>query len=537
MAAGLASSCRVKNNEKEDEDTAARIELGEPAAGFPANSERRALRLALLRAFESVLGLCENSPHQDFDAFESALVVRVRCLGRMLVAYFLWNRQHSFDHEQYADSHPGGRFKIPSPRSLKCYFGKIAYWRCYYERTSAGGCFPLDIALGLLADGFTPKVISLVTRLATRMSYASAHLVCKTFLGWAPAPRTINELVLKLGEHASDYMKEIPPQVRSSPSEIVVVEIDGKATPTATEEELKKRRGRRSKKKVNCGCRRHRGKACRKRRGKKKRKKKGDKTKNGRSITIVAVYTLKRGEDGLLHGPENKRIWGSYAPRKVMLDWAKAEVERRGFDADSEEVHVLCDGEVALNQGLEARFPNASMALDIRHVEEKIWSIGRLYYKEGSNELEEWVEKQRKVLYQGNTALLLKRLEKLKKEVPAKGPGTKAKRTKIAAVLNYIRKRTRWMNYGELQKRDLVIATGVIEGAARYVIGERMDCSGMRWIDERAEMLLRLRCIEINGEWDQFFSWTHSKIKRLQDENSKAYRLRPKQPAPLPNAA
>ena len=127
--------------------------------------------------------------------------------------------------------------------------------------------------------------------------------------------------------------------------------------------------------------------------------------------------------------------------------------------------------------------------------------------------------------------------EKLKKEVPAKGPGTKAKRTKIAAILNYIRKRTRWMNYGELQKRDLVIATGVIEGAARYVIGERMDCSGMRWIDERAEMLLRLRCIEINGEWDQFFSWTHSKIKRLQDEHSKAYRLRPKQPAPLPNAA
>jgi hypothetical protein len=333
-------------------------------------------------------------------------------------------------------------------------------------------------------------------------------------------------------------MEEVPPpDLRSSPSEIIVVEIDGKATPTATEAELRKRRGKRASKKGCQCCQRHRGKACRKRRGKKKRKKKGDKTKNGRSITIVAVYTLERGEDGQLHGPKSKRVWGSYAPRKVMLNWAKAEVERRGFSADSGEVHVLSDGEIVLNQGLQKRFPNASMALDIRHVEEKIWSIGRLYYGEGSPELEEWVEKQRKILYEGNTSLLLTRLGKMLKEVSATGPGTKGKRKKLNAVIKYIEKRIEWMKYGELRTQDLVIATGVIEGAARYVIGERMDCSGMRWIDERAEMLLRLRCIELNGEWDRFFTWTYSKITEEQTSTSKAYRLRTSDPKPLPQAA
>ena len=49
----------------------------------------------------------------------------------------------------------------------------------------------------------------------------------------------------------------------------------------------------------------------------------------------------------------------------------------------------------------------------------------------------------------------------------------------------------------------------VIEGAVRYVIGERMDCSGMRWIPQRAEALLHLRCIELNGEWEQFFDWSY----------------------------
>ena len=41
--------------------------------------------------------------------------------------------------------------------------------------------------------------------------------------------------------------------------------------------------------------------------------------------------------------------------------------------------------------------------------------------------------------------------------------------------------------------------SGIVEGAARYVVGERLDCSGMRWIPERAEALFHLRCIELTG--------------------------------------
>ena len=51
-----------------------------------------------------------------------------------------------------------------------------------------------------------------------------------------------------------------------------------------------------------------------------------------------------------------------------------------------------------------------------------------------------------------------------------------------------------------------MIASGVVEGAARYVVGERLDNSGMRWIEERAEAVLLLRCIEVNGDWEAFMS-------------------------------
>ena len=51
-------------------------------------------------------------------------------------------------------------------------------------------------------------------------------------------------------------------------------------------------------------------------------------------------------------------------------------------------------------------------------------------------------------------------------------------------VIAYLEARVKLMDYGRLRKEDLVIATGVVEGAARYVVGERLDNSGMRWIEE-----------------------------------------------------
>jgi hypothetical protein len=80
------------------------------------------------------------------------------------------------------------------------------------------------------------------------------------------------------------------------------------------------------------------------------------------------------------------------------------------------------------------------------------------------------------------------------------------------------------MKYKQYIEDDLPIASGVIEGAARYVVGERMDCSGMRWIPQKAEALLHLRCIEINSEWDSFFQWAyHRWCDELSIGNNRLY--------------
>ena len=54
----------------------------------------------------------------------------------------------------------------------------------------------------------------------------------------------------------------------------------------------------------------------------------------------------------------------------------------------------------------------------------------------------------------------------------------------------------------------------LVEGAVNYVIAKRFDSGGMRWIKERAEPLLQLRCIEVNNDWDAFISYVHDKTSR-----------------------
>ena len=110
-------------------------------------------------------------------------------------------------------------------------------------------------------------------------------------------------------------------------------------------------------------------------------------------------------------------------------------------------------------------------------------------------------------LLAGKVGQLLSRLRKIQASVSRRGPNTKKKREGLQKLIEYYESRQEMMQYDKYCRDDLVLATGVIEGACRYVVGERLDCSGMRWTLAGAEPLLQLRCIELNGDWSSFSSW------------------------------
>jgi hypothetical protein len=447
---------------------------------------------------------------QDCDAlklyeFEQSLWLRIAILFRLFVALFLAVRRQRLDVSEHTGE--GWRVKEEfAPRTIKTTCGPVRYGRAYLTHGAGGGWFPLDAMLGITQDGFSLRVVDMVTRLATRLSYSAARGVAKAILGWAPSTEAIELLVIGVGQRAPAFMAT--QGAFEDDGEVLVIEVDGKAAPMATETELEARcQKRKHTPSCSCGCQRHRGRKRRKGK-KKKRKKRGHNSKNGRSATLVAMYTLRRGEDGKLHGPINKKIWGQFGKRQQAMQWAREQATRRGFGPHTSKViQIVIDGERCLRKELQKLFPNATLTLDLRHAQEYLWKAGRLFHEEDSAELEAWVKPLHDLLLAGKVVQLLTRLRKIQASVGRRGPNTKKKREGLQKVIEYYEPRQEMMRYDEYHRDDLVLATGVIEGACRYVIGERLDCSGMRWTLAGAEPLLQLRCIELNGDWSQFITW------------------------------
>jgi len=373
---------------------------------------------------------------------------------------------------------------------------------------------------------------SYAAKLATKMSYAQVVGVLSMFLRWSPCQKTIEEMVLGLGRHTQEWFEFMPaPQ---GDGDVLVILFDSKGTPTATDEELAKRRWAR-KPNAHRGSQRHRRKDARKRRGRKKRKKKGDKSKNAKMATIVVMYTLRRAADGTLEGPINKKVYASYAPKRHAFGIARREADKRGFTNDSNKlVQIVMDGDNDLDRYAQEFFPEAIRTIDVFHVTEYLWQAGACLYKEGSDEQEAWVESQKEALYDGRASDIVKELIDWLKRIPRKGPGNKGRRERLQQVINYLTKRLDKMDYKSLREQDLEISSGAVEGAVNHVIAKRFDCGGMRWIRERAEALLQLRCIDVNNDWDDFISYVHDKTSRRMQQEQKNFFLKSKTPASLP---
>jgi len=105
--------------------------------------------------------------------FERSLWPRTAVLFRLCVAMFLAPRHERLNLSDY-EAHGWRVKKDFATRTVKTICGAVTYGRAYLRR-NGDGWFPLDAELGITADGFSWRVIDLVTRLATRVSYKATH--------------------------------------------------------------------------------------------------------------------------------------------------------------------------------------------------------------------------------------------------------------------------------------------------------------------------------------------------------------------------
>ena len=216
--------------------------------------------------------------------------------------------------------------------------------------------------------------------------------------------------------------------------------------------------------------------------------------------------------------------------------WAREEATKRGFGPDTTKtVQIVLDGAKGLKEHLKPLFPKAIFTLDVCHVVEKLWALGRHFHKEGSEELKAWVEELKELVYQGRAATLVERLQRLLEQVPVHGPGTKGRRQALKKVIGYLQPRltmmrTRMDRAGPGDRQGPSGRSGAARGRrAVRLLRHALD-------SRRAEALLHLRCIELNGDWEKFIPWAY---QRYQDQlnDRQAVQIRTDEPMKLPRAA
>ena len=159
---------------------------------------------------EEIMYFCTHEQHDTtFFSLEKKLRSYLSELGCLFLQLMLVSFQEKFDYSTIL--HSGLYYQGDTvPRTLKTIYGEVRYWRNYVtaKDKKGSGFYPLDRAIGLTKDGFSPFVMNLAVKLATRVSFSVSVLLFKCFYGWSPSTEAIEALVLGMGRDADAFMEQ-----------------------------------------------------------------------------------------------------------------------------------------------------------------------------------------------------------------------------------------------------------------------------------------------------------------------------------------
>ena len=238
------------------------------------------------------------------------------------------------------------------------------------------------------------------------------------------------------------------------------------------------------------------------------------------AAVVAALFRDPGHEPGPRPVPCHKHVWGSLAeagpqPRSsiaVTFDWLTWEYAQRNPRLERPAVY-LCDGQEALWQACDdLPQANAVQVLDLLHVTPRLWQAAKLLYGERGAEVVPFVRRRVLQILEGQVDGVLRALPRLAAARGLRGAKTKA----LARIGAYLRKNRHRMRYDAYLAAGYPIASGVIEGACRHLVKDRMERAGMHWTVEGAQAMLDLRSVYIAGQWQTYQAyWVEAETERL----------------------
>ncbi len=422
-------------------------------------------------------------------------------------------------------------------RSLLTLVGEVRIERLEYGMPGVNALRPLDAALNLPMELYSFEVRRRSALECAKGSFDEAAEALKTSTG-APVPkRQLEELAQRACADFDAFYALRRPAPGTSSKKLMALSFDGKGIAMRHEDLRKETRERAAKFK-----RKLRTRLC-----------KGEKRHRKRMAQVAAVYDLepfKRTSDDVVADlqpvrdatvkqkrprAENKRVWASVKQEAEDVIFAAFEEAQRRDPLHERRWIVLVDGEVTQLERVQACADafdvQITIVLDVIHVIEYLWKAGRCFCAEDSAELEKWVNNRLRRVLDGKSSSVAAGIRRSATKRRIK----RQAREHVDECADYLLNKTALLRYDAFMKDGLPIATGVIEGACRHLIQDRMGRTGARWSLDGAEAILRLRSIRSSGDFDEYWRFHIEQERRINhlDHYENAELPLPRQPPTL----
>jgi len=456
------------------------------------------MKTELRAEFEAMIDFVTNEQAHTAtaDQIERGLFTLLLSLGAKLLLLFFQMRTQAC--KRGSITRADGQ-KLPyhneQKRTYFSIFGRIPLWRPYFYKTGLGGETPLDAELSLGADRYSDLLRDLIEYLAVYVpSYGKGVEILGRIFNFKVSTRSVKGMVIEDGADVETYYEQKPAPSTSAEAEILVIQADGKGVPMVLEEVMEA--------KVRLG--------------------KGQKRGRKKESVVTALYTIAPAPrspeevvDNLFHpnkksaktkqeaspspNPQNKHIWATLDGKDAAFARLSKQVAARQGDHIRHKI-ALTDGDPALQTRVETQFPDFELILDFIHPNEYLWEVSASLLGENNEQRAPWVAAQTLLMLSSKTGQVIADLRRLAEDTER----TKTQRVKLLKTANYFERNLPYMDYKTYLSRGWSIASGVIEGACRHFVKDRFELSGMRWTQEGAERLLRLRAIAENGDWETY---------------------------------
>lgn len=419
-----------------------------------------------------------------------------------------------------ADGVPRMHVERGHGRALVTVFGRVRVERQAYRGRGVRNVYPADAELNLPVEVHSHGLRRLAALESVRGSFADTGAAIERALGVRVGHRQTEQLAQAASVDIDAFYAARRPDPAGAEA-LLVLQVDGKgvvmrpealrpATAKAAAEAVPKLATRTSR---------------------------GEKRSRKRMAEVGAVYdaapvvrsaeqviTLGTGQDHV-RGPKAE---GKWLTASVETDAAEVistvfdEAERR----DPQHLRTwvaLADGNNHQIQQVKAeaaaRQVPVRLLIDFIHVLEYLWKAAWCFFAEGAKAAEQWVAEHARRILAGRTDLVI---AAIRRKTTCRDP-VPDKRARIQECVRYLCAKKPYLCYDQALQQGWPIATGVIEGACRHLVKDRMDITGARWGLAGAEAVLKLRAVVSNGDFDAYWAFhlqqEHQRVHGTQREH------------------